>query len=118
MTIGRGCGKSGIRDKLRPMLASVVANVRTLSVVGTRARSTARFAFCFSNQSLKPEAGFRSGFGPAGFSVGFGLLSLNLNFNEVLPKALFYLTVLKFCREKGYGHWGKGRKQHYKQLCS
>ena len=43
ITIGSGWGKSGNKDKPNIMLASVVANVRTLSMVGTDARSAARF---------------------------------------------------------------------------
>src|SRR5512136_282442 len=61
ITMGRGCGKSGIRDKLKIMLARVVANVRTLSIVDTLARSEARLFFCFSYHSLNPDDGFSLG---------------------------------------------------------
>jgi hypothetical protein len=45
MRIGNGCGKSGRNDRPNIMLASVIANVRILSEVGSRARSLSSFFF-------------------------------------------------------------------------
>lgn len=98
ITIGSGCGKRAIRDNPSPMLASVVAKVRIRSMVGTDARSAACFAFCFSNQSLKPEDedGFRAGFS----AFGFGPLNLIFHFNDVDLKPYFTKLFLKFVVKK------------------
>ena len=85
ITTGSGWGNSGNRDNPNIMLASVTANVKILSIVGTRARWAARFVFCFSNQSLKPEEGFKL---------------FNFNFNDVDLKPYFTSLFLKFVVKK------------------
>lgn len=78
------------------MLASVVINVIALSLVGMRARSATRFAFCFPYQFFKPEDVFLSGFELS----GFGPLRLSLNFNDVDLKPYFIKLLLKFVVKK------------------
>jgi len=43
MRIGKGCGKSGMKDKPIAMLTNVTVNVRILSRLGSSARSLASF---------------------------------------------------------------------------
>jgi len=49
---GRGCGKSGMKDKPRAMLAKVKENVKILRRLGSKARSRASFSMSFFQTCL------------------------------------------------------------------
>ena len=54
MRIGKGCGKSGMKDNPIAMPTKVTVNVRTLSRVGSRARSLASFWVNSCQRRLMP----------------------------------------------------------------
>ncbi len=66
-TAGNGCGKSGIIDNPKSMLASVIGKIRSLRNSGSGALS---FSFClrFLNEPRNPNL--------RGFGVGFSVFSV------------------------------------------